>query len=135
MHYIRRFLTVEGQYFVFHNKHTDLKNGFCNTQPRIGILCKKTASVGQKPLHEKYHQQLQLCIWIDYSEMKDSINLKSMMNPYVSRIIPKIGHPITTKKKPAPNEIVPCTIKNSTSSLDSRRHENSHNTHREQIRP
>lgn len=31
------------------------------------------------------------------------------MNPYVSRIIPILGHPITTKKKPTPKEIVPCT--------------------------
>lgn len=33
------------------------------------------------------------------------------MKPYASKIIPMIGHPMTTRKKPAPNEIVPCTIR------------------------
>jgi hypothetical protein len=30
------------------------------------------------------------------------------MKPYASKIMPITGHPMTTKKKPAPNEIVPC---------------------------
>lgn len=60
----------------------DLKYGCWNNQPRIGILWRKTASVGQKPL-------------------------KRTMNPYASKIMPKIGHPMTTKKKPRPKEIVP----------------------------
>ena len=32
---------------------TDLKSGCCNTQPRIGIFCTKTAIVGQNPLQEQ----------------------------------------------------------------------------------
>lgn len=44
-------------------------------------------------------------------ESKNPTNLKSTMNPYASKIMPKIGHPMTTKKKPTPNEIVPCRIK------------------------
>jgi hypothetical protein len=35
-------------------------------------------------------------------------DLKSTMNPYASKIMPITGHPMTTKKKPAPNEMVPC---------------------------
>jgi hypothetical protein len=35
-------------------------------------------------------------------------DLKSTMKPYASRIMPKKGHPIRTRKKPAPNEMVPC---------------------------
>jgi hypothetical protein len=51
---------------------------------------------------------------IDYCEIHESKNhtdLKSTINPYASKIMPKIGHPMTTKKKPTPNEIVPCTTK------------------------
>lgn len=29
------------------------------------------------------------------------------MNPYASNIIPSIGHPMTTRKKPTPKDIVP----------------------------
>lgn len=98
------------------NRHTDLTNGCWNNQPRMGILCKKTESVGQKPLRKKIKikNQLQSIVWMNYRggpKKKDSIYLKSTMKPYVSRIIPKIGHPITTKKKPTPKEIVPCTVK------------------------
>ena len=40
------------------------------------------------------------------------------MNPYDSKIMPKIGHPITTKKNPIPKEIVPCSIKKNRSRDD-----------------
>lgn len=33
-----------------------------------------------------------------------------MMNPYDSKIMPMTGHPISTKVKPDPNEIVPCQM-------------------------
>lgn len=32
---------------------TDVTNGCWNNQPKMGILCKKTARVGQKPLKSK----------------------------------------------------------------------------------
>jgi hypothetical protein len=32
------------------------------------------------------------------------------MNPYASRIMPTIGHPMSTKKNPTPKEIDPCII-------------------------
>lgn len=38
-------------------------------------------------------------------------NLKRTTKPYASNIMPKIGHPMITKKNPKPKEIVPCTIK------------------------
>lgn len=41
---------------------------------------------------------------------KKSPHLKSTMNPYASKIMPMIGHPTRTKKKPEPNENVPCPI-------------------------
>lgn len=39
-----------------------------------------------------------------------SSDLKRTTNPYVSKIIPKMGHPMITKKKPTPKAIVPCHI-------------------------
>lgn len=97
------------------NRHTDLTNGCWNNQPRMGILCKKTESVGQKPLQKKKKKKINFNLLFEWTtegdrKKKDSIYLKSTMKPYVSRIIPKIGHPITTKKKPTPKEIVPCTV-------------------------
>jgi len=76
------FLAYTGTRLPRYRSKNDLIYGCWINQPRIGILCKKTASVGQKPL-------------------------KSTMNPYDSKIMPTIGHPMTTKKKPTPNEIVP----------------------------
>lgn len=35
-------------------------------------------------------------------------NLKRTTKPYASNIMPKIGHPMITKKNPKPKEIVPC---------------------------
>lgn len=44
-------------------------------------------------------------------KVKNPRDLKSTMNPYASKIMPIIGHPMITKKKPTPKEIVPCTVK------------------------
>ena len=37
-------------------------------------------------------------------------NLKSTIKPYASKSMPKKGHPMRTRKKPAPNEMVPCSL-------------------------
>uniref|UniRef100_A0A6N2N0H9 Uncharacterized protein n=1 Tax=Salix viminalis TaxID=40686 RepID=A0A6N2N0H9_SALVM len=47
---IRMEVETEFFFFQFRSKHTDLTKGCWNTHPRIGILCTKTDSVGQKPL-------------------------------------------------------------------------------------
>jgi len=78
----RLFLPHTGTRLPRYRSKNDLIYGCWNNQPRIGIFCRKTASVGQKPL-------------------------KSTMNPYASKIMPKIGHPMTTNKNPTPKEIVP----------------------------
>jgi hypothetical protein len=42
--------------------------------------------------------------------MKETTNLKSMMKPYESTIMPKAGHPMRTRKKPNPKNIEPCIV-------------------------
>jgi hypothetical protein len=42
---------------------------------------------------------------------KDEKNLKRTINPYDSKIMPVTGHPIRTRRKPIPNDMVPCQIK------------------------
>jgi hypothetical protein len=37
-------------------------------------------------------------------------NLKSTTKPYASKSMPKKGHPMRTRKKPAPKEMVPCSL-------------------------
>ena len=44
--------------------------------------------------------------------LKKYANLKSTTNPYASKIIPIMGHPMITKKNPKPKDIVPCIHKN-----------------------
>lgn len=46
--------------------------------------------------------------YTDNHQQKDPTNLKRTTKPYDSNIIPIIGQPMITKKKPRPNEIVPC---------------------------
>lgn len=41
---------------------------------------------------------------------KETTNLKSVMKPYDSTIMPKAGHPMRTRKNPNPKEIEPCTV-------------------------
>lgn len=37
-------------------------------------------------------------------------DLKSTTNPYASKSMPTIGHPMSTKKNPTPKEIDPCIV-------------------------
>ena len=41
---------------------------------------------------------------------KETTNLKRVMKPYDSTIMPKAGHPMRTRKKPNPKESEPCTV-------------------------
>lgn len=160
---------------------TDVTKGCWNSWPSTGILCKKTARVGQNPLPDKPNQHCRLPkltkkgkkkkehramvsshqhrLWsvkhhphvtserqTPYSpatqqssrleskewqclifqcqylttqttqpipsailkEAEEYTNLKRTMKPQDSKIMPNTGHPIKTRKKPNPNEIVPC---------------------------
>ena len=44
------------------------------------------------------------------NNFKEITNLKSMMKPYDSTIMPKAGQPMRTRKKPNPKAIEPCKV-------------------------
>jgi hypothetical protein len=77
-------------------------------------LLQKNRKCWPEPTAKYVPVTIKMCNYKDHCnnhECKNPTDLKSTMNPYASKIMPKIGHPMTTKKKPTPKEIVPCTIR------------------------
>lgn len=81
-----------------------LMPGIFNTVPSTGTLRRKFIATGRKPLEQK-----KVCINLletthETCEVYLSTHLNNNTKPYVSRIIPTTGQPISTTKTPPRNE-------------------------------